>query len=122
MRLKNIDRKNSIPLHIVPRIFFVLAMLTVVCGCNPLKSPSIGELNRMIETEIPKGSTRGDVIRFLDKRHIPYTLSKQGSHIEGIQKDLLKSPANAIHIGVTFDFNDAGLLQSFATKELFHAQ
>lgn len=103
-----------------PRIsrapFLCLALFMLCFGCSA-KGTTRADMDRMIQSELPDGSTQDQVVAFLQSKGARFSVDKQeiGSFIENSR------PGGIISVGleIKFYFDKNGKLVSHDTKEVF---
>lgn len=113
---------------IAVRWAFALSLLAILGGCNRSQRNDVDlrQWNDLINRSLPLGSTRADVERFLDQRHIDHSYVDQSkfsdegnSEIALIRSNDKDGIVRKAGVQLKFRFNTDGRLQSFESKEVF---
>jgi hypothetical protein len=97
-----------------------LCILIVIVGCTTRNSLATTEdLERAIHREIPAGSSKSDVVRFLTAHHIEYSADDQDGvpTILGVVRDVKGSIVKE-SIQVKFTFSSQGKLEGYKVKQV----
>lgn len=68
----------------IGRFYLVVCIFSILCFCACSKTdPVVEQIKTEIEKELPSGSTKSEVIRFLDSKGIEYSdpFAKPGDHV-----------------------------------------
>lgn len=112
----------------------VVVMFLFACGCHTMKdTTNVKTVNDNIRAHLPIGSSKDDVVAYLDQRAIPHSWLKPGelspdgtflipnSHTErGVIRDVRSDGVVSTSIQIDFKFDDSdSKLVNFTVQEVF---
>jgi hypothetical protein len=106
------------------RPVLVLAVLVIICGCRTAKPKheiTVATVKSDIQANLPIGSSRADVLAYLNHRKIPHGWDKTGEEglIQDVRKDgFLFKIFTSIQIDFKFDESDSKLV-SYSVYEVY---
>jgi hypothetical protein len=109
--------KRRVSLYILLGIVAVLTAVWYLPGLRYHPSVTAEQMDAMIRKELPAGTARADVSRFLDAQKIEYSFVNNENKIYAIIRNTCRGILVECSIDMVFGFNEQGALTSTSVKE-----